>query len=248
MHGELVFTALPGQATPAQRRTLADAGLRERADLQEWIRHNPTILGAGVRIVTYEFDRWISGSGTHSDRLDLLGLDTSGRLVVAELKRDGAPDTVEMQAVKYAAYASRFTPETLGACHGHFLRKTTDESITDEEALAQLDEHCGGLDPDLLRSPRIVLVASAFPAPVTAAVVWLCEQGLDISLIEVAAYQARPRPHRDCLADLADRRCGRVHRHAKRSLPTHARYPQAQHSQCRHHHPRGRTDQRRECR
>ena len=68
---------------------------------------------------------------------DLLGLDENGRLVLAELKRDGAPSTVEMQAVKYAAYASRFSPETLAACHGHYLRATVDEAITDEDALAQ---------------------------------------------------------------------------------------------------------------
>jgi RecB family endonuclease NucS len=95
--------------------TLATAGLRERTDLQEWVRAHPEILGPGVRIVTYEFDRWVSGSGSHGDRLDLLGLAEDGRLVLAELKRDGAPDTVEMQAIKYAAYASRFGVETLAA-------------------------------------------------------------------------------------------------------------------------------------
>jgi hypothetical protein len=42
-----------------------------------------------------------------------LGIDGDGRLVVAELKRDQAPDTVEMQAIKYAAGASRFTEDTL---------------------------------------------------------------------------------------------------------------------------------------
>lgn len=186
---ELVFTAYPGRAELASRVTLAEAGLRERNDLQEWIRLHPLVLGPGVRIVTYEFDRWVSGSGSHGDRLDLLGLGEDGRLVLAELKRDGAPDTVAMQAIKYAAYASKFTPETLATCHGTYLRQTIDADITDEEALSQLDEHCGGLDPDQLASPCIVLVAGSFPEPVTASVVWLCSQGLDITLIEIGAYQ-----------------------------------------------------------
>lgn len=173
----------------AQPITLAKAGLKERNDLQEWIRAHPQVLGPGVRIVTYEFDKWLSASGTRSDRLDLLGLAEDGRLVLAELKRDGAPDTVEMQAIKYAAYASRFGLDTLAACHGHYLRATVDPDITDEEALARLDEHCGGLDPDLLASPRIVLVAGSFPDSVTAAVVWLCEQGLDMALVQIGAYQ-----------------------------------------------------------
>jgi alkylated DNA nucleotide flippase Atl1 len=173
----------------AQPVTLAQAGLKERSDLQEWIRAHPQVLGRGVRIVTYEFDKWLSASGARADRLDLLGLAEDGRLVLAELKRDGAPETVEMQAVKYAAYASRFGLETLAACHGHYLRSTVDPDITDEEALARLEEHCGGLDPELLKSPRIVLVAGSFPDSVTAAVVWLCEQGLDVALVQIGAYQ-----------------------------------------------------------
>ncbi len=133
MRRELVFTAYPGRAELARRITLAEAGLKERSDLQEWTRANPQILGAGVRIVTYEFDRWVSGAGSHGDRLDLLGLGEDGRLVLAELKRDGAPDTVEMQAIKYASYASRFTVETLAACHAQYLRRTLrDASVTDE--------------------------------------------------------------------------------------------------------------------
>jgi RecB family endonuclease NucS len=121
MKSELVFTVHPGVATPAERVTLGAAGLRERNDLQEWIRAHPDVIGSGVRIVTYEFDKWVSGAGSHSERLDLLGLDADGRLVIAELKRDDAPDTVEVQAIKYAAYASRFTPETLAACHAAYL-------------------------------------------------------------------------------------------------------------------------------
>ena len=137
MRRELVFTAYPGRAELARRIKLAEAGLKERADLQEWIRANPQILGPGVRIVTYEFDKWVSGSGSHGDRLDLLGLDEDGRLVLAELKRDGAPDTVEMQAIKYAAYASRFKVETLATCHADYLRRTLGAlAITDDDALA----------------------------------------------------------------------------------------------------------------
>ncbi len=133
----------------------------------------------------------MSGSRNHGDRLDLLGLNEDGRLVLAELKRDGAPDSVEMQAIKYASYASRSKAETLAACHADYLRRTLGApSMTDEDALAQLDEHCGGLDPDQLAAVRIVLVAGSFPEPVTSSVVWLCTQGqLDITLVEIGAYQ-----------------------------------------------------------
>ena len=97
--------------------TLAAAGLRERAHLQEWVIANPEILGEGMLVITSEFDRWVSQAGKDPDRLDVLGLETSGRLVVAELKRDTAPESVSLQAINYAARASRFTPELLAEAY-----------------------------------------------------------------------------------------------------------------------------------
>ena len=144
MSETLLFTARPGKAVLARPITLAEAGLRERADLQEWIREHPQVPGPGVRIVTYEFDRWVSVGGAHFDRLDLLGLGEDGRLVVGELKRDAASDTVQMQAIKYAAYVSRFSVDTLAACRGRYLRNAVDQTLSDEDALVQLEEHCGG--------------------------------------------------------------------------------------------------------
>lgn len=109
MGDELVFAVNGQDAHAAEPITLAEAGLKERKHLQEWVLANPRILGPGVLIVTSEFDRCASKTNAEKDRLDILGLDKEGRLVVAELKRDAAPDTVEMQAIKYAAMASRST-------------------------------------------------------------------------------------------------------------------------------------------
>lgn len=189
MADELVFTVNGPTAESATPITLAEAGLKERTDLQEWVLANPGILGDGIMIVTCEFDRWKSAVGTEHDRLDVLGLDRAGRLVVAELKRDKAPDTVEMQAIKYAAMASRFTPEVLAAQHARF-GKSRGTTMTDDEALDKLSEHTGiGLSSEQLARPRIVLVAAGFAPVVTASVVWLTEMGLDIALMEVHAYR-----------------------------------------------------------
>jgi hypothetical protein len=140
--------------------------------------------------VAFEFDRWRSHAGQpERDRLDILGLDKSGCLVVAELKRDRAPDTVEMQAIKYAALASRFTPEILASQHARFLTSRGDKT-DEEQALDLLNAHVDfDLSVELLRKPRIVLVASEFPPIVTATVVWLTEMGLDITLKKILAYR-----------------------------------------------------------
>jgi alkylated DNA nucleotide flippase Atl1 len=186
---ERVFTVTGSVATPASPISLADAGLRERSDLQEWVISHPEILGDDVLVVTFEFDRWMASTGDRErDRLDVLGIDRGGRLVIAELKRDRAPDTVEMQAIKYAAMASRFTEETLVEQFARFISRTG--TVFDEEIARQrLLEHTGELDIDELRRPRIVLVAGTFTPVVTSSVVWLTEMGLDITLQRVQAYR-----------------------------------------------------------
>ena len=190
MAGELVFTVHPGAAKPAKEIDLKDAGFKERADLQEWVRANPEILGPGIRIVTFEFAAWQARAQSAADRLDLLGLADDGRLVVAELKRGPAPDTVEMQAIKYAAFASRFTPDTLAERHAEYLSKTNGADVSADDAAAQLEQHIGGeLEDELLRQPRLVLVAASFPPQVTASAVWLTEMGISVTLVEFNAYQ-----------------------------------------------------------
>lgn len=190
MSGERVYSIEEGTAVPLPVVTLADAGLREREDLQEWVIARPEILGPDVMVVAFEFDRWQDSRGDRQrDRLDVLGLDADGRLVLAELKRDRAPDTVEMQAIKYAAMASRFTEEDLVAHHARYLSLRRSLNVTEDEARAALVEHAGELDPELLRQPRIVLVAGAFMPSTSATVVWLSEMGLDITLQRVQAYR-----------------------------------------------------------
>jgi hypothetical protein len=192
MPDELVFTVAGAGATPAEAVDLAEAGLREREHLQEWVIGHPEIIGSDLLIITTEFDRWESRSGAERDRLDVLALDSSGHLVVTELKRDRAPDTVEMQSIKYAAMASRFDKELLGDAYVDFQRKTHGENLTQTEAIEKLEAHTEyQLDAETLRSPRIVIIAGSFPASTSATVVWLNEMGLDITLIRVQAYRTQ---------------------------------------------------------
>jgi len=190
MGEELVFTVTGSEAVPATPISLADAGLREREHLQEWVLANPEILGSGVLIITSEFDRWESRSGAERDRLDILGLASDGHLVVAELKRDTAPETIEAQAIKYAAMASRFDSDVLADAYVEFLRNHQDETLTSDEASERLVAHTEfGLTDEALRAPRIVLIATRFPASVTASAVWLSEMGVDITLTQIRAYR-----------------------------------------------------------
>lgn len=187
MPDELVFSVDGADAAVASPVTFADAGLREREHLQEWVISNPEILGPGIMIVTFEFDRWVTSGGQGAaDRLDVLGLDQSGRLVMAELKRDRAPDSVTMQALNYAAMVSRFSLETLAEV---YAASRDSGDITSQDALTVLQEWAPAISDQTLGSPRIVLLASEFGPTVTNLALFLYENGIEIGLTRVQPYR-----------------------------------------------------------
>lgn len=179
-------------AAPAGRTSLPAAKFLERTHLQEWIIANPQVIGADVLVVTSEYNRWTSESdgATAADRLDVLGLDDTGQLVVVEIKRDGSGRDVHLQAITYAALVSRFTIDTLAVAHRDFLRTRGEPQLGVEEARTRLLEHVDGdLDEDVLRRPRLVLVAASFPRSVTHTAVWLSEMSVQIRLVQVSSWQ-----------------------------------------------------------
>ncbi|MCG5446141.1 endonuclease NucS [Micromonospora sp. NIE79] len=185
MTEELLFTVDGTTAVPAQPITLAEAGLLERKHLQQWVIDHPQLIGDGIKVVTFEYGRWVSTTGSTADRLDVLGLDRAGRLVVIELKRDRAPDTVTMQAINYAAMASRFTLDLLAEVHAAHLGS----AVTSQQALSDLMGWAEGLSDETLGLPRIVLMASDFGPAVTNTALYLYEAGIDIRLVRYQLYR-----------------------------------------------------------
>ena len=188
MAEEMLFTVAGSVALPAQMISLQEAGLEQRADLQEWVLANPghprpRRQGRHVRV------RRAPGGRRRQPRpRSVLGLGADGRLVVAELKSSRSADT-EVTAIKYAAAVSRMLPESLADLYARFQsRRQT--PMSPEEALAELQSHAPDLSPQSLRRPRIVLLAREFSAVVSASVVWLSEMGLDIQLIQVSAFRS----------------------------------------------------------
>ena len=155
--------------------------MRERDDLQRWVTEHPELIAPDLLLITTEFDRWEIREQKVYDRLDALFLDARGAPVVVEFKRDRATDTVELQALKYAAYCSQLTFDELveeyGGTHGR----------SSEEARQKLLDHAPGLEDGGLGHVRILLVAGSFGPAVTSVVLWLRENGIDIGCIEIAA-------------------------------------------------------------
>lgn len=189
MTSEQLFHVSSEGARVAILTDLADVGFKEREDLQEWVLDHPSILGEDILIITSEFNHWQTAAGDRQlNRLDILGLDSDGRLVLGELKRDRAPDRVHLQAITYAALVSMFSEDDIVREY-HRFHTGRGVVMTEDEARRQILEHAGELDQETLRNPRIVLVAGDFSEVTTSSVVWLTERGLDITLQQMQAYQ-----------------------------------------------------------
>lgn len=173
------------RASSVQKIALADLGYRERWDLQEWILSNPTILGEDLFIITDEFARF----DRTRERLDVLAIDRSGKLVVVELKRSAVGTHAELQAIRYAAYCSTLSLSDIAEIHSDFQRRKG-QQVGAEAATDAILEFVS--DPgfsDLDNKPRIILGAEEFPPEITASVMWLRDCDIDIRCIRLATHR-----------------------------------------------------------
>lgn len=144
----------------------AQLELKERRDIQEWIAANPGILGEDLLIIGKEF----SGFDLTNERPDLLAVDSSGKLVVIELKRDDSGSDAHWQAIKYASYLRRATAEQIVEMLAEH------KGVSQEDARNLLMQHLGTDDDDLNalnNDQRIILASHRFAREVTSAVLWL---------------------------------------------------------------------------
>ena len=160
-------------------------GLKERADLQEWIANNPIILGEDLLIIQKEFD----GFSDTNERLDLLAIDKSGNLVIIENKLDDSGRDVVWQAMKYAGYCSSLKKDDIKEIFQQYLNKRniidkSEDIIT--EFLEKVDFSEVQLNQDLTQ--RIILVAREFRKEVTNTVIWARKFGMKIQCIKVTPF------------------------------------------------------------
>src|SRR3954471_12883850 len=93
--------------TPVSETSFGSAGVHERADMQRLLKANVGLVSPETLIIAEEFGAW----DVSYRRIDLLGVDRDGNLVVIELKRDDTGAHMELQALRYAAMVARMTFE-----------------------------------------------------------------------------------------------------------------------------------------
>ena len=171
--------------TRLDAKRFSDLGLRERADLQEWIAGTPDALGEELLIIQKEFD----GFADTRERLDLLALDKHGRLVIIENKRDDTGRDVVWQAIKYAAYCSNLNKVEIVEIFQRYLDRWSVAGSAEKKICEFLDED--SLDEVVLNAghdQRVMLVAGGFRKEVTAVVLWLLGHGIRAQCFRIVPY------------------------------------------------------------
>ena len=168
--------------------SFADEGIMERDDLQRMLSKQPDVLEEDLFILAEEYSDWEDSRR----RIDLLALDSDGRLVVVELKRDDYADThMELQAVRYAALVANMTLEQAIDAHRTYMTQWNIEG----DAEARVSQFLGRLPGDggdatiSSENPRIILVSADFSKEMTTSALWLNQVGLDITCMQLKPHK-----------------------------------------------------------
>jgi len=84
-----------GKLVPVES-SLSESARKEKDDLEQWIKSNPSVLGDDIAIIGEQIQ-------TSSGPMDFLGIDSSGNTVIIELKRGRLPREALVQAIDYAS-------------------------------------------------------------------------------------------------------------------------------------------------
>ena len=180
---DIIFIVDPVNKQPSKIEpvSFSDIGIKERQDLEEWIKNYPELLGEKLLIISSEFDKF-----DNSDRrLDILALDSDGFLVIAELKLDANRSLADQQAIRYAAFCSTMTMNDIVKIYADYIGSSLEEASEKICEFLEADEL-----PELGNSPRIILAAGSFyDRELTSCVLWLRNFKIDISCVELTPYR-----------------------------------------------------------
>lgn len=175
----------PDELAPVPSSTFAIEKVLERADLQRLLRARIDAIADDVLIVSEKFGAFTDARR----RIDLLGIDRKGRLVVFELKRTADGGRLELQALRYAAMISTMTFDDLVGHYETYLATVEPEAA--DEAQSRLANWLDDGDSTVIsRQVRIVLVSAGFDREITTTVLWLTDlYGLDVRCVRLTPYR-----------------------------------------------------------
>ncbi|MBL8430042.1 MAG: DUF91 domain-containing protein [Dechloromonas sp.] len=169
--------------TPLKKTTFSEQGVRERQNLQQWIKKNISVLGEDLLVIAEEFSQWDS-----SKRLDLLAVDQTGNLVIIELKRDESGAHAELQALRYAAMASTMRFSQAVQTFTDYLQRNGADSSDAKSTLLKFINAEDDEPENFAGDTRIILVAAEFSKELSTTVMFLNERNIDIRCIRMVPH------------------------------------------------------------
>ena len=173
------------EATKSVHRLETVDRANAEALLEEVFVRNPSMLMPGLQLVGRQMT-------TSNGPLDLLGIDSEGRLVVFELKRDTLTRNAVAQAIDYASWLDSLDNDDLGTHIAANSRKDGIGHIQDFEAWYDDHDNWGPMG-ESLRPIRIVLVGLGANESARRMAGWLAKKGVEIDLLTFHGFRYEGR-------------------------------------------------------
>ena len=164
-----------------EQTQFSNEGILERQHLQNALKKQMEVIDSDILIITEEFSEWSESKR----RIDLLGVDRNGNIVVIELKRTVTGEHMDLQAIRYASMVSTLTFGRVVEIYAKYLASFESDLDAEDELLS----HIGNYKDSFASDVRIILVSSDFSKELTTSVMWLNERDLDIRCYRLIPYK-----------------------------------------------------------
>lgn len=153
--------------------------------LEDWVVNDSSILGEPLLII----GRQVMIPDV-KDRLDILALDPQGNAVIVELKRGKLKDPVDMQALRYASYISKWHFEDFENQARAYWGRDGDVEFNFNDTYEQFCTKAG-IDevPDINSDQRVIIVGSEVKDKLGSVALWLHDHSIDVKVIEVEVFR-----------------------------------------------------------
>ena len=158
----------------------SDLKLKERFDIEIWVKNNPFILKEDLLIISEQI---ILPSGRQPD---LIALDREGNLVIIELKRDDSGREVYWQTITYAAQFSEYSYIDIVEMYEDYRDKNEIEGSSCQELIEDFIEV---EVENLNQKQRLIMASKEFHQDVLKASLWLLDYGIDLKVVKLTPYQ-----------------------------------------------------------
>lgn len=162
MASEIKTWHITNEALIPVESSLPEEGLKEKEDMERWIRSTPSILGNDIAIIGEQVR-------TACGPLDLLGIDNSGNAVIVELKRDRLPREVLAQAIDYASDVSKWEISKFEEICQSYTSQSFEEFLTQNFDEIDLEELT------INQTQRILLVGFSIDEALNRMIEWLSD-------------------------------------------------------------------------